>query len=470
MEYRIETDTLGPIAVPAAAYWGAHTARALQNFAISGIPVSTHPHLVRALAMVKSAAARANGELGVLSQDKVRAIRQACQEILAGQHHGQFCVDVIQGGAGTSTNMNANEVIANLALEKLGHGRGDYGHLHPIDHVNKCQSTNDTYPTALRLALAAGALELAGELEQLAAAALAKGTQFSGVVKIGRTQLQDAVPMTLGQEFRAFGTTVREDCARILESVDLMLECNLGGTAVGTGITAEDGFQQRALAALAEISGLPVRAAGDLFQATWDVGAFMHLSGMLKRAAIRLSKICSDLRLLASGPQNGLGEISLPARQAGSSIMPGKVNPVIPEAVNQIAFAVAGADTTVTMAADNGQLQLNAFEPVMAHVLLQSIGWLGAGAASLRTLCIDGIEANTQLLRTRTEASAGVATALVPSIGYAAAAAVAKEALRSGEAVVDIVAGKQLMDLASAKSVVDAAMAGDGTRMPGSVG
>ncbi|MET3922810.1 aspartate ammonia-lyase [Arthrobacter sp. UYEF20] len=458
MTTRIETDSLGYIPVPSTAYWGAHTARALENFTISGIPVSTHPHLVRALAMIKNAAAQANRELGILNPREATAIREACQEIQDGHHHEQFCVDVIQGGAGTSTNMNANEVIANLALEKLGHHRGEYHHLHPIDHVNRCQSTNDTYPTAIKLALIFATAELNLELGKLAESARSKGAEFADVVKMGRTQLQDAVPMTLGQEFNAFAATLEEDRSRLMESAALMRECNLGATAIGTGITAEPGYQELVLRALSEISGVPVSPAADLIEATSDVGVFMHMSGMLKRTAIKLSKISSDLRLLSSGPQNGFGEITLPPRQAGSSIMPGKVNPVIPEAMNQVAFAVAGADTTVTMAADNGQLQLNAFEPVIAHVLLQSISWLEHGSRALRQHCIDGIEANTGRLARQTAASVGLAAALIPAIGYAAAAAVAKEALRDGSTILDIVTGRNLLDRETAQSLLESAV------------
>jgi aspartate ammonia-lyase len=457
MTTRIETDSLGSIAVPNAAYWGAHTARALENFSISGIPVSSHPHLIRALAMIKNAAARANCQLGVITVQQSMAIQESCQEIQDGHHHEQFCVDVIQGGAGTSTNMNANEVIANLSLEKLGHPRGQYQHLHPIDHVNKCQSTNDVYPTAIKIALIFSAAELNHELGQLAATARSKGTEFAAVVKMGRTQLQDAVPMTLGQEFNAFAATLEEDRSRLMESAALMHECSLGATAIGTGITAEPGYQQLVLHALSAISGIAHVPSLDLIEATSDVGVFMHMSGMLKRTAIKLSKISSDLRLLSSGPQNGLGEIILPPRQAGSSIMPGKVNPVIPEALNQIAFAVAGADTTVTMAADNGQLQLNAFEPVIAHVLLQSLSWLEHGVRVLRTHCMEGIEANTGYLARQTAASVGLATALIPAIGYTAAAAVAKEALRNGLPIVDIVISRKLMDRAEAESIIESA-------------
>jgi aspartate ammonia-lyase len=463
MTTRIETDSLGCVPVPAGAYWGAHTARALENFTISGIPVSRHPHLVRALAMIKNAAAQANCDLGILDPREATAIREACREIQDGHHHDQFCVDVIQGGAGTSTNMNANEVIANLALEKLGHGRGEYQHLHPIDHVNRCQSTNDTYPTAIKLALIFATEELHHELGNLAASARSKGAEFAGIVKMGRTQLQDAVPMTLGQEFNAFAATLEEDRSRLMESAMLMRECSLGATAIGTGITAEPGYQQLVIRALSEISGVTLLPALDLIEATSDVGVFMHMSAMLKRTAIKLSKFSSDLRLLSSGPQNGFGEITLPPRQAGSSIMPGKVNPVIPEAVNQIAFAVAGADTTVTMAADNGQLQLNAFEPVIAHVLLQSISWLEQGARILRQYCLEGIEANTGHLARQTAASVGLATALIPAIGYGAAAAVAREALQDGSTILDVVTGRNLLDREEARSLLESAVSPAGT-------
>ncbi|WP_309074125.1 aspartate ammonia-lyase [Paenarthrobacter sp.] len=455
MTNRLESDSLGSIRVPADALWGAHTARALDNFPISGIPVSRYPGLVVALAQVKRAAAHANSGLGVLDPAIATAISHACRDIEEGQHHQHFCVDMIQGGAGTSTNMNANEVIANVALETMGHPRGSYQHLHPIDHVNKCQSTNDVYPTAIKLALITAVQDLDQELGQLTQSMREKGAAFAHVLKIGRTQLQDAVPMTLGQEFGAFAATIEEDRCRLRESAGLMLECSLGATAIGTGITAEPGYQERAIDALCEITGLPLIPATDLLEATSDVGVFMHVSGMLKRSAIKISKISSDLRLLSSGPQNGFGEIQLPPRQAGSSIMPGKVNPVIPETLNQIAFAVAGADTTVTMAADNGQLQLNAFEPVIAHALLQGFSWLTNGARILRTHCVQGITANEELLGGRAAGSAGLATALIPVLGYTAAAEVAKRALNGQVAVVDAVASMGLMERDAAQLILD---------------
>ncbi|MCF3138666.1 aspartate ammonia-lyase [Paenarthrobacter sp. AR 02] len=457
MTYRIESDSLGSMRIPADALWGVHTARALDNFPISGTPVSRYSGLVVALAQVKRAAARANSSLGVLEPAVADAIGLACQDIEEGQHHQHFCVDMIQGGAGTSTNMNANEVIANLALETMGHPRGSYQYLHPVDHVNKCQSTNDVYPTAIKLALITAVQELDHELGHLTASMREKGAAFAHVAKIGRTQLQDAVPMTLGQEFGAFAATIEEDRCRLRESAALMLECSLGATAIGTGITAEPGYRERAIEALAEITGLPLVPAADLLEATSDVGVFMHVSGMLKRSAIKISKISSDLRLLSSGPQNGFGEIQLPPRQAGSSIMPGKVNPVIPETLNQIAFAVAGADTTVTMAADNGQLQLNAFEPVMAHALLQGFSWLTNGARILRTHCIQGITANEELLGGRAAGSAGLATALIPALGYAAAAEVANRALKGRVTVIDAVTSMGLMERDAAALILEGA-------------
>ncbi|QQQ62273.1 aspartate ammonia-lyase [Paenarthrobacter ureafaciens] len=454
MDYRLEEDSLGRVKVPANAYWGAHTARALDNFPISGITLAQHPRLVTSLAMVKRAAALTNGNIGTLDATIARAISRACEAVETGGFRDQFCVDVIQGGAGTSTNMNANEVIANIALESLGHPLGSYEHLHPIDHVNRCQSTNDVYPTALKLALAGSVEELCHELDHLAAAFHHKGAAFAHILKMGRTQLQDAVPMSLGQEFHAFAATILEDRQRLKESAALLLECSLGATAVGTGITAEPGYRQEVVDVLAHITGRKLVPAENLIEATSDVGAFMHLSGMLKRSAIKLSKISSDLRLLSSGPQNGLGELRLPPRQAGSSIMPGKVNPVIPEALNQIAFAVAGADTTVTMAADNGQLQLNAFEPVIGHVLLQGLAWLTNGARILRTHCVDGVEANEEDLQRRAAGSAGLATAFIPAIGYAAAAAVAKQALRNNIPVREAVTSLGFMDTNAAGNIV----------------
>ncbi|MFD8624746.1 aspartate ammonia-lyase [Streptomyces hygroscopicus] len=443
---RIECDSLGALPVPADAYWGVHTARALENFRASGIPLAAHPVLVRSLATVKRAAARANGELGVLEPGIASAIEAACEAIEEGRHHQQFPVDVIQGGAGTSTNMNANEVIANLALEHLGLERGRYDVVSPLDHVNRCQSTNDVYPTALRLAVSRSLDGLLGELGPLTQAFAAKGTEFAQVVKVGRTQLQDAVPMTLGQEFAAFGVTLAEDVARIRQTLPLLHEVSLGATAIGTGITAEPGYAEAAVRHLATLTGLELKPAADLIEATSDTGVFLLVSGVLKRLAVKLSKICNDLRLLSSGPRSGLAEIVLPPRQAGSSIMPGKVNPVMPEMVNQICYAVAGADVSITMAAENGQLQLNAFEPLIGHLLLTSVQWLTRGCAALRTHCVAGIGANQERLARQAARSVGSATALTPHIGYAAAARIARQALETGTDVADLVVRAGLLD------------------------
>ncbi|MEL4318799.1 aspartate ammonia-lyase [Leifsonia sp. YIM 134122] len=443
--FRIESDSLGTVEVPDDAYWGIHTKRALDNFPIAKRPISVYPDFVVALASVKQAAARANLEVGVISTEKARWIDAACQRIINGARQDQFVVGVIQGGAGTSTNMNANEVITNLALELAGYEKGRYDILHPIDDVNRSQSTNDTYPTALKIALAFSLKHLLAELALLRESFAAKGEEFASVLKVGRTQLQDAVPMTLGQEFHGYATTLGEDYDRLTETTWLLAEVNIGATAIGTGITADPGYAAAAIRHLNEITGLQLEGAPDLIESTSDAGAFMSFSGSLKRSAIKLSKICNDLRLLSSGPQAGFGEINLPAKQAGSSIMPGKVNPVIPEAVSQVAYAIAGADVTVTMAAEAGQLQLNAFEPVIAHSLLQSLAWMTQACWTLRVNCIDGITANTDRLEAMVASSVGVITALIPIIGYTEAAVLAKQALLTGRPVADLVVESGLM-------------------------
>ncbi|MFI2078680.1 MULTISPECIES: aspartate ammonia-lyase [Streptomyces] len=443
--FRSEHDLLGDREVPAAAYYGVHTLRAVENFPITGTPISAYPDLVSALASVKEAAALANRDLGLLDDRKVDAIAQACEEIRAGRLHDHFVVDVIQGGAGTSTNMNANEVIANRALELLGHERGAYGHLHPLEDVNAGQSTNDVYPTAVKLALQLAAARLLEAMEVLRQAFAAKAEEFADVLKMGRTQLQDAVPMTLGQEFAAYAVMLDEDRARLAEACALISEINLGGTAIGTGLNAHPDYAALACRHLGAITGIPFTVAGDLVEATQDMGAFVQLSGVLKRIAVKLSKTCNDLRLLSCGPRAGLAEINLPPVQAGSSIMPGKVNPVIPEVVNQIAFEVIGNDVTVTFAAEAGQLQLNAFEPVIAHSLLKSIGHLRAGCLTLAERCVTGITANREHLARLVEQSIGLATALNPHIGYEQATAVAQEALTTGAAVHDLVLAKGLL-------------------------
>ncbi|HEY0260501.1 MAG TPA: aspartate ammonia-lyase [Lacisediminihabitans sp.] len=442
---RTERDSLGSMEIPAAAYWGIHTGRALVNFPISRRPISIYPDLVVALARVKQAAAMANRELGALDPAKAEVIGRVCEEIVAGGLHEQFVVGVIQGGAGTSTNMNANEVIANRGLELLGRPFGGYEHLHPIDDVNRSQSTNDVYPTAIKLAMVFGVRRLIEEQRRLVDSFSAKGREFAEVLKVGRTQLQDAVPMTLGQEFTGFAHTLEEDIERLGETIPWLTEINLGATAIGTGITADPRYAEAVRRHLSALTGIRMLTAPDLVEATSDAGVFMTLSGTLKRAAVKLSKICNDLRLLSSGPQAGLGEITLPPRQAGSSIMPGKVNPVIPEVVNQVAFSVIGADATVTAAAEAGQLQLNAFEPVIAHSVLQSVMWLTNGCMTLRLNCVDGIRANVSRLASQVEASVGVVTALTPYIGYAASAALAHTALTTNSSIADLVVAAGLL-------------------------
>ncbi len=435
---RIEQDSLGKINVPVDAYWGVHTERARQNFQISGITLKQYSCLIIGLAQVKKAAAQANAKLGVLSPQKYDAIVKACDEIIAGKLHDQFVVDMIQGGAGTSTNMNANEVIANRAIEIMGAKKGSYDVLSPQDDVNCSQSTNDTYPTAIRIALVAEHYHLMSAMESFVSACDAKSKEFSTVTKLGRTQLQDAVPMTLGQEIGAFATTVREDIERIRESAGFFKEVNLGATAIGTSINVPDGYVEQSIEALSIITGEKIVRAGNLIEATSDVGAFVSFSGVLKRIAIKVSKICNDLRLLSSGPRGGMGEISLPALQAGSSIMPGKVNPVIPEAMNQIAFLVIGNDVTISFAAEGGQLQLNAFEPVIAFRLFNSLRLLTNGLDMLTTKCISGLEANVETCRENVEMSIGLATVLNPLIGYDKSANIAKAALSSGRSVIEV--------------------------------
>ena len=442
---RTETDSLGSMEIPADAYWGIHTARALENFPISMRPISVYRDLVKALAMVKQASARANRQIGVLDPALADLIDRAAQRVIDGEFHDQFVVGVVQGGAGTSTNMNANEVITNIALEMAGRQKGDYAFLSPIDHTNRSQSTNDVYPTAVKIGLSLDLVTLLEELDLLKQSFMGKAVEFHDILKIGRTQLQDAVPMTLGQEFYGFATTLGYDHQRLTENANLMFEINMGATAIGTGITTHPGYAPAVLAHLREITGLDLVTADDLVEATSDTGSFMSFSSTLKRNAMKLSKICNDLRLLSSGPQAGLGEINLPAQQAGSSIMPGKVNPVIPEVVNQVAFSVAGADLTVTMASEAGQLQLNAFEPIIAHSIFQSITWMRRAMRTLRVHCVDGITANRDRLGAMVGSSVGVVTALTPFIGYAASAALAKTALLTHRNVGDLVVEAGLM-------------------------
>jgi len=440
--FRREHDLLGERDVPAEAYYGIHTLRALENFPITGTRISIYPELVAALACIKEAAALANNELGLLADDKTRAIVAACGEIRRGEWLDEFVVDVIQGGAGTSTNMNANEVIANRALEVMGREKGDYRHLHPLEDVNMSQSTNDVYPTAIKLALHFYIDKLTNAMAELRQAFERKASEFADVLKIGRTQLQDAVPMTLGQEFSTYAVMLSEDEQRLKEACLLIHEINLGATAIGTGINAHPKYAQLVCARLTDITGIPLIVAPNLVEATQDAGAFVQVSGVLKRVAVKLSKTCNDLRLLSSGPRAGFNEINLPAMQAGSSIMPGKVNPVIPEVVNQVAFEVIGNDITVSFAAEAGQMQLNAFEPIIAHSLFKSLAHLRSACLTLAERCVKGITANREHLRRMLENSIGIVTALNPFIGYERASALAKEAHETGKGVYELVLAK----------------------------
>ncbi len=452
---RLEHDLLGDRSVPAGALYGIQTLRALENFPISGVPIAEFPTLIAALASVKEASALANEELGLLDPKVARAIVAAAESLRRGEHNDQFPVDMIQGGAGTSTNMNANEVMANLALESLGLPRGWYDAVHPNNHVNLSQSTNDVYPTAVKLALHASITTLQGAMGALAGAFLIKGEEFGSFIKMGRTQLQDAVPMTLGQEFTAFAHTILEDVDRLGEAQALIREINMGATAIGTGINAPAGYAEAVRRHLSRVTGLELITAPDLVEATADTGVFVQLSGVLKRCAVKLSKICNDLRLLSSGPRAGFGEINLPAMQPGSSIMPGKVNPVIPEVVNQVCFDIIGGDVTVTMAAEAGQLQLNVFEPIIAYRLLRGMAMLSNACVVLRERCIDGITANPDRMRYFVENSIGIVTALVPVIGYEAATEIARTALETGRGVYDIVLERGLMTREQLSSVLN---------------
>ncbi|MFP4034646.1 MAG: aspartate ammonia-lyase [Desulfovermiculus sp.] len=442
---RLEHDLLGEREVPADAYYGIQTLRAVENFDITGIHLSHFPNLIKAVAMVKKAAARANQKLGDLEEDKADAVAKACDEIIAGNLHNQFVVDMIQGGAGTSTNMNANEVIANRALEIMGHCRGEYTHIHPNNHVNLTQSTNDVYPTTIKLAILLSYKDLTTAMSELAYELKQKAVEFSCVLKMGRTQLQDAVPMTLGQEFEAYRITVKEDMQRIHYLVRLFQEINLGATAIGTGITASPEYSSLVVEELSRISGIEFEVAQDLVEATSDMGAFVMFSSVLKRVAVKISKMCNDLRLLSSGPRAGLNEINLPPMAPGSSIMPGKVNPVIPEVVNQVAYQVIGNDLAVTMAAEAGQLQLNVMEPVIAFNILQSLKMLSKAITTLTRRCIQGITANEDQCRNYVDCSIGIVTALNPYIGYENSSRIASKALETGRGVMDLVLEEGLL-------------------------
>lgn len=455
MHLRIEEDSLGKRSVPADAYYGIQTVRAMENFQITGIPISRFPLFIKALACVKRAAAKANLALGLLDADVAEAVIKATYDVEAGLLDDHFPIDVIQGGAGTSVNMNMNEVLANRALELLGHPRGDYGIVSPLNHVNASQSTNDVVPTAIRLACVWFSEKLVPSIRELSDAFTAKGEEFADVIKMGRTQMQDAVPMTLGSEFKSFGLTVAEDIQRLEDVTALLCEVNLGGTAVGTGINAVEGYSELVCKTLAEETGLPIRPAESLIEATSDAGVYVTLSGVLKRMAVKLSKIANDLRLLSSGPHAGIGEINLPKRQPGSSIMPGKVNPVIPEVVNQVAFQVIGNDLTVTFCAEAGQLQLNAFLPALCFNLFESFEIMANGADTLRRNCVKGITANRDLCLAYVHKSMGIATALAPVLGYESAAAIVKEAEAEGRSIEDVLEDKKLMTREQYRTLLD---------------
>lgn len=444
---RKEHDLLGYRNVPDGKYYGIQTLRALENFNISGQAINIFPNIVVAFGIVKMAAAKANYDLGLLSKPVTDAIVEACNEIINGKLHTNFVVDMIQGGAGTSTNMNANEVIANRALELLNREKGDYKYCHPNNHVNLSQSTNDAYPTAIKIALIKANESLIYVLKELIASFRSKGEEFAHVIKMGRTQLQDAVPMTLGQEFEAYATTLEEEIKRLDENADLFLEVNMGATAIGTGINAPEGYSEKCVEYLREISDKEIVLAGNLVEATQDTGAFVIYSSAIKRLAVKLSKISNDLRLLSSGPRTGLNEINLPPMQPGSSIMPGKVNPVIPEVVNQIAFKVIGNDLTVTLGAEAGQLELNVMEPIIAQSILESISMLANGMTTLKYKCIDGITANEEHCLNLVKHSIGLVTALNPVLGYETSSQLAKEALENNRSVYDLVLEKDLISM-----------------------
>lgn len=444
---RTETDLLGQREVPADAYYGIHTMRAMENFPISGTTINDVPEFIRGMVMVKKATAIANRRIHTIPTDVADAIIWACDQVLVNHRcMDQFPIDLFQGGAGTSVNMNTNEVIANLALEYLGYPRGRYDVVNPNDDVNQCQSTNDAYPTGFRLAVHIAMAGLMVEMDELEYALHAKGDEFNDIITMGRTQLQDAVPMTLGQAFHAFANNLAEEHEVIQESAEALLEVNLGATAIGTGVNAPSGYRQAVVQALGEVTGLSVSSAKDLIEATSDTGGYVNAHSALKRAAMKLSKMCNDLRLLSSGPRAGFNEINLPERQAGSSIMPAKVNPVIPEVVNQVCFKVFGNDLTLSMAAEAGQLQLNVMEPVIAQCLFESISLLRRASMTLRTHCVEGITANADVCRAYVDNSIGIVTYLNPVIGHHEGDMIGREAAATGKGVRELVLEKGLLD------------------------
>jgi aspartate ammonia-lyase len=442
---RTEKDLLGEKKIPADAYYGVQTARALENFQISGVPINHYPGFVEAWAIVKLAAARGNTDVGAMKKEKLAAIEKAAAALRQGKYHDQFQVDWYQGGAGTSTNMNANEVMANVGLELTGHKKGEYHVLEPHDDLNQSQSTNDSYPTAIKVALLLRNDKLVPELEKLAASFRAKGNAFMNIVKMGRTELQDAVPMTVGQEFHAFAASLDGEIALLRDAEKYLYTVNMGATAIGTGLNAPKGYAERTAAHLAKLTGKPIKAAPDMLSATWDQQGFVVYSSALKSVAVKLSKIASDLILLTSGPRAGLAEINLPPLQPGSSIMPGKVNPVIPELVNLVAFRVMGNDYTVTLAAHAGQLQLNAYEPVEGVAMMESQHLLYTTSMAFRTRCVDGITINEKVLERYMETTVGIVTALNPVLGYEKATELASEAYKSGKGILEIIRERKLL-------------------------
>lgn len=453
--FRTESDLLGELQIPQNAFYGVQTQRALNNFKISNHKLSQYPIFIKSLAIVKLAAVDANFELGLIKEDLKKYISEACLDILKDQYFDQFPIDMIQGGAGTSVNMNANEVIANIALEKMGHEKGDYQYCSPNDHVNMSQSTNDAYPTALKLALFQSSKNITNSLEKLFFALDRKAKEFENVIKMGRTQLQDAVPMTLGQEFEAFAFTLKKEIPYLQEQAFQFLEVNMGATAIGTGINAPKGYAQLCTEKLAQLLNEPVKLAENLIEATSDTSGFVAYAGALKKLAIKLSKICNDLRLLSSGPRTGLYEINLPPKQPGSSIMPGKVNPVIPEVVNQVCFKVIGNEATVSLAAEAGQLQLNVMEPIIALSLFDSIELLTNAIDTLREECIDGITANVDHLRNEVHNSIGIITALNPIIGYKNSTKIAKQALEENRSVYELILEHNILTKEELDKVLD---------------
>lgn len=452
---RVESDLLGELQVPAEAYYGVQTQRAIDNYKISSTKMNDYPDFIIAMAYVKKAAAMANGELGVLNKTIADAIVKAADEVIAGRFWDDFPVDMMQGGAGTSVNMNANEVLANRALEIMGYDKGDYQHCYPNDHVNCGQSTNDAYPTALRYAIVRMNKGLVKSLEELVATFRAKGDEFKDAVKMGRTQLQDAVPMTSGQEFTAFANNLQEEVEHLGYNAKLLLGINMGATAIGTGLNAAPGYTDLVTQYLCDYTDEAFRKAPDMIEATPDTGDYVSYSSALKRMAVKLSKICNDLRLMASGPRCGLHEINLPAMAPGSSIMPGKINPVIPELTNQVCFKVIGNDTTVTMAAEAGQLQLNVMEPVIAECLFESITWLTRAMNTLKDKCVEGITVNAEHNKQVVKQSIGIVTALNPYIGYKNSSKIAKEALETGKCLHEIVLEKKMLSEEQVEEILD---------------